>query len=306
MSSYCKLCGDRSCLGDFFPFYIDFKEKRYYYARCGLCRSLQFSDMPDDYLLSSLYTDKAYIAENYERPAAGEITRTVDLICQHLGVFCTDNSSIRDHSLGVLDFGCGDGALLSELRARRPDLNLLGVEFGGVSSRVAHENSGVNVINYDEFNTSGPGCLFTVVHFGDVLEHVPEPKALIKMCLPFLVPGGFIIVRGPLEQNPSLSLLVSSVWGWLRFLSDRDQLRPGFPFHLFRATLAGMLQLVATERSRITLVSIAVRDDGWPYTAGTLPRRLVGLLSVFSSRIINLFGFSLGNRIEIILRKVKD
>jgi ubiquinone/menaquinone biosynthesis C-methylase UbiE len=101
----------------------------------------------------------------------------------------------------TLEVGCGDGALLCELHKRGFGGKLYGVEITQAAVDIARERSEIDSVElYDGRhlgNTDGTHDVGVVSH---VLEHVPEPAALLaevgRVC-------GAVVMEVPLEDNLS-------------------------------------------------------------------------------------------------------
>ena len=98
----------------------------------------------------------------------------------------------------VLDAGCGTGGLLALLRARRPDLMLIGCEWDGWAAARAAGKAGVAVAR------GGVGALpfaagsFDAVVLADVLCHeAVDPPAALAEVARVLRPGGRLVVNMP-------------------------------------------------------------------------------------------------------------
>jgi SAM-dependent methyltransferase len=92
----------------------------------------------------------------------------------------------------TLDLGCGRGFLLGEL-ARRGVRGLTGLD---VYAGVAGEH-----FTYVEGDvTKGlpfPDATFECVVAGEIIEHVPDPDALLREVRRVLVPGGLLVLSTP-------------------------------------------------------------------------------------------------------------
>jgi SAM-dependent methyltransferase len=140
------------------------------------------------------YAHEGEAAQLYARwralGAIGKADHVVEL-CHRAGV--------RPRS--TLDVGCGDGALLSELRARGFGGELHGVEITEAAVRIASARGEIDTVAlYDgERLPMGSGaCDLGIV--SHVLEHVPNPSQLLaetaRVC-------GVVVMEVPLEDNLS-------------------------------------------------------------------------------------------------------
>jgi 2-polyprenyl-6-hydroxyphenyl methylase/3-demethylubiquinone-9 3-methyltransferase len=106
----------------------------------------------------------------------------------------------------VLDVGCG-GGLLAEAMARRA-AQVTGIDLAarplGVARLHALE-SGVENLEYREIATEAlaaeqPG-VYDVVTCMEMLEHVPDPSAVVRACAQLARPGGWVFFS-TLNRNP--------------------------------------------------------------------------------------------------------
>ena len=106
----------------------------------------------------------------------------------------------------VVDVGCG-GGILSEAMARR-GAQVLGIDLAERSLKVAQLHAmeaGLQNVQYREVAAEAlaaemPGR-FDVVTCMEMIEHVPDPGAIVEACAKLVRPGGWVFLS-TLNRNP--------------------------------------------------------------------------------------------------------
>jgi SAM-dependent methyltransferase len=138
------------------------------------------------------YTEDAGAAERHSRwralGAVGKARHVIEL-CERAGVT----------PASTLEVGCGDGALLCELAARRFGGRLHGVEISQAAVQIARERSQIESVSlYDGARLPAYDRAFDLGVLSHVLEHVQDPVALLaevaRVC-------AAVAVEVPLEAN---------------------------------------------------------------------------------------------------------
>src|SRR5437660_4672840 len=150
--------------------------------------------------------DTAHLASFYERaysedPAASEAHarwRALGAVgkAQHVLALCA-RAGIEPAC--TLEVGCGDGALLCELRARRFGGRLHGVEISQAAVEIARSRPQIDAATlYDGAHLAAASGTYDLGILSHVLEHVPEPAALLaevaRACRA-------VVLEVPLEAN---------------------------------------------------------------------------------------------------------
>jgi len=93
--------------------------------------------------------------------------RRVRVLAEHVGDFLSPGAT-------VLDVGCGDGLLASEVHRRRPDVNVTGIDV------LVRPTARIKVTPFDGFTIPFPDDSFQSVLLVDVLHHTTDPTKLLR------------------------------------------------------------------------------------------------------------------------------
>ena len=106
----------------------------------------------------------------------------------------------------VVDIGCG-GGILSDAMARQGG-QVLGIDLAVKSLKVAQLHAieaGTQGVQYQEISAENLAAQqagqFDVVTCMEMLEHVPDPAAVVKACSQLVKPGGWVFFS-TLNRNP--------------------------------------------------------------------------------------------------------
>ena len=140
----------------------------------------------------------------------------------------------------LLDVGCARGHLASVLADQ--GWNVTGIEYDLADAEFARQG-GLNVIHgsaEDAFQNMNES--FDVIIFADVLEHMVDPEAVLKMAREHLVPDGRIIISIPniAHLTVRLQLLIGMFNYTDRGILDRT--------HLHFYTKKSLLKMISAAR----------------------------------------------------------
>lgn len=112
--------------------------------------------------------------------------------------------------LKVLDVGCGGGILAESLAELGAEVTAIDMGNGPIEAAKAHaEQSGLNidyrVMSVEELAAEAAGT-FDMVSCMEMLEHVPDPVAIVQACAELAKPSGHLFFS-TLNRNPKSWLL---------------------------------------------------------------------------------------------------
>lgn len=166
-------------------------------------------------------------------------------------------AKVRPGARMILDVGCGRGALGAGVKNAHPEAKVYGLEYvqEAVDVAITKLDGALRVdLNAVDSIPFEHGTFDTMI-FGDVLEHLLDPEAVLTMLLPYLAPGGQVIASIPNVKHWSvvLPLLINDTWTYEDAgLLDRTHV------HFFTLTEAtamfqrvGLTNVIACESNTI-------------------------------------------------------
>lgn len=104
----------------------------------------------------------------------------------------------QDAEFTVLEIGCDCGATLLEIKERYPNAHICGVELNANAAEIAsYFAEKVQCANIEDKNLDFEKESVDYIIFGDVLEHLRNPKETVIYCKTLLKKGGYIIASIP-------------------------------------------------------------------------------------------------------------
>lgn len=152
--------------------------------------------MPKDHM-EKLYNSKNPLVSFVHR---SKLNRILDLIRY-------EQRKLRDAGR-LLDAGCGEGHLLSEIHKIRPDLKLFGIDATDIAVESAKErNPSAKIVCDDLLNLTKnfKEIFFDIIVCSEVLEHIPQYEEVIGNIERCIKAGGLIIITFPNERNLTIA-----------------------------------------------------------------------------------------------------
>jgi 2-polyprenyl-3-methyl-5-hydroxy-6-metoxy-1,4-benzoquinol methylase len=267
-----------------FPYATKFNNVCFTYLKCDSCSSDFVDPVPDRDTFAKMYGKSNYHDGFYPSVDGGEYASSVQLLKQYLPA-----------GASVLDYGCGVGGFLQALGTA--GFVPFGVEFDKDAADVAGQKASCDAISVDDFGALAVKPIFDAIHFGDVLEHLPDPAKTLGELLAYLKPGGILYVEGPLEINPSPVYWASRLFGAIKRLVLPSFVAQHPPTHLFRTAAKQQLSFFSLVEPSLNLKHWQVYETGWPYAKGGLIKHAIAAIAITVGGK-KFLGVTFGNRFQ--------
>lgn len=263
-------------------------------AECRACGMRFLAVQPTAEGLGELYSS-AYFESDYRCGRSDS-----DYFAE--SAFKAENDGLLDAfaALGspgrLLEVGCAGGWLLKHAIERGWEAQ--GVELS--ADAVAHAHGlGLNVFHGELAAADLPSDTFDLVYMGDVLEHVPDCRAVLADVARVLKPGGHLYLRGPITTNSLARRVGLTLYGAL----GRDIVLREPPYHLWEFTTPSLVRVMRAVGLEATEVHESKIAPGQAHGSKSPAQRIVmyvlDLLNAPLTRLLNRFG----DRIVVIARK---
>lgn len=117
----------------------------------------------------------------------------------------------RGEEIRVLEVGCGCGSTLSAIRYKYPNAHVYGIELMSEVAAGGKYMADIIVGNIETMEMPYEEHMFDYIMFGDVLEHLRDPKRVVENMKRYLRPGGRILASIPNVMN--IEVVVSLLKG---------------------------------------------------------------------------------------------
>ncbi|MCX5709109.1 MAG: class I SAM-dependent methyltransferase [Candidatus Omnitrophica bacterium] len=203
----------------------------------------------------------------------------------------------------LVDVGCGKGDYLQNLRAL--GWKVKGIEPDPAGAEIAGKR-GISVYNGTLLQAQLPAESVDYVTLMHVIEHVLDPRELIRECLRIIKKGGVLVMRTPNAQS----------LGHMFFKQNFYHLDP--PRHVFVFTpqsIRLLLEQCGAQEIKIKTLSLSahsvydngvlIAKNGKTERAGVPSQRGRTGFRVLETLLCNL-GFACGEEIEVIVHKPEN
>ena len=201
----------------------------FHFVSCTACGHEYLNPRPADHCIGLAYPANYYtLSGRHTSRQSAIIARFKSFVVSHrLGFF----KGLLKGKVSVLEVGCGDGALLIDLKKTYPGLNVFGLDMSLSADTVRRcAELGIPLIRTAVEQADYGVERFDLIIMNQVIEHVADPVTVVKTLASWLKPGGYITMETPDKAGYDRRLFYQSFWGGYYFprhlhLFDRESLK---------------------------------------------------------------------------------
>lgn len=292
MHARCRICGSTDST-------VRARPAPWTFLECGACGVFWVEPMPQGAAVGDAdehYTEAYYGGERrpdedrFEALARSVSTRRLERIEADLG-----------RRGRILDVGCGTGFLLATAAAR--GWEAVGVEVSARAAAAARAHPGVEVHTGTLEDAPFAAASFDAITLSHVLEHVPDPIALLERISSLLVADGVLVLALP-NADGFLHTVTNLVHRLRRrYGIDRFSCSLYPPSHLYAFTSGSLVR--ALSRAHLAPTRILVTGKGDPETYPMPTWRGAGRAAA-GQRVVERVGRAIGrgSLLEVHARRI--
>jgi len=285
-SAYCIVCKSPEIKPHYYPHNI-FNNKKFDYFHCLNCDSISIYPIPSKEDFDIIYGENDYkelfslvsdekLAYNYKYPKYSY---------QRYQLKYFDEAIKYVKGKRMLDYGCGSGYYMNY--AKHKGFECYGIEFNREFAELISVKSGFKVVSIEDADSEFGNIKFDVIHFGHILEHLPDPAAALKWTYKYTHKETVFIIDGPLEANKCLSRILINLSAYLH----RYSVRTYVPQHLSFTTYHSQLKFF--ESLNLRTIKYECREQYWPlpdhWDFSSLKNILLHFISLVSIQVSRIF-----------------
>ena len=199
------------------------------FARCAPCGSLVLAKRPDAANIARAY-ERYYtrsgrpglasgggiaqrarsalvrLAARIDGTSDGILARSCDLVLKAFPTYREEARAMRRYlprrPAYVLDYGCGDGRFIAQASALGHHASGVDVDAQAVAEA---QKAGLHAMSVEIVDEAAMAGRFDHISLAHVLEHVPDPVALLSRLRGWLAPGGILYLEMPHAHGSGLA-----------------------------------------------------------------------------------------------------
>ena len=211
----CPICSSAATMTAFSATDVLLKTtpRLFHLSRCGACRTLFLDPPPSAAEIPTFYPDRYWWTASPNALTRLETVYRRLALRDHISFI--ERAASRVHaetsSVRLLDVGCGPGTLIGILKGKGYDV--LGLDLSTQAADIAARENGVRVVVGTLDDAGFPDASFDIVTLFHVLEHVLDPRAVLREVGRVLRPDGRVVLQVPNIDSWQSRLLGPRWWG---------------------------------------------------------------------------------------------
>ncbi len=210
MAPRCVACGEETRPA--------FEHDGYQFHRClrSGCHHVFVHPVPSDAQILELYDATAsHIANSNSWTVADDYERDPEVIRRQIrqgrvSSLWRDAQGSEDRTTAILDIGCSTGMFLRVLKDSGY-VHLMGMDLSPSAAAFVRDTHGIPCVDaLDDV----PDASFDIITCFAILEHVPDPAAVVRALRPKLKPGGRLVALSP-NYDSVYRRVAGRSWVWL-------------------------------------------------------------------------------------------
>lgn len=285
----CPFCSNNKSIATEFPT-INFNQKTFSYIRCVNCTLVYLDRFPDESDYSVMYPPSYQgniVDTHIQKDPYKKLGGLRFSYGHHFDLIRARNAGSR-----ILDYGCGTGNFCAN--AQYNGFICDGAEFSkdyvGLLKKILPGN---NFFTIDEVLSNDFPVKYDIIRLSNVLEHLTNPKEVIRSLSNHLNPGGMLLVEGPIEDNFCIAQMVRKLYFSIGKLIKHKRTISAPPYHIFFSNAKNQRNFF--KDCGMKGVYFEVAEDPWPFPEsfrkaeglGKKMMAIVARVSLATSRYVN-------------------
>jgi SAM-dependent methyltransferase len=180
--------------------YMNVDNKYYHLYQCSECKLTTLDPLPNETELKKYYPPnyKIFTENKIKNKSSNYLSRIKYYIINFFRLdYLKNNLDIfKDKKINYLDYGCGNGKNIYQLRSRYKNWNFFGYDKYN-SINLNYDDDKIIFINNIENLEKIEDNFFDIINLSSVIEHVHDPLKLIVQLKKKLNENGLIIIKTP-------------------------------------------------------------------------------------------------------------
>lgn len=268
-----------------------FGGKEYNYLKCLKCGSLSIHPIPVPEDLDEIYGESDHTYLN-ELPDGQGVQYPIEYPPYHYHKYQLDyfdRAKPLFKGTRLLDYACGSGFYLNH--AAKHGITGVGVEFNEEFALTLSKATGHTILGQTSFEHTYENQRFDIIHFGHVLEHLPQPENALSWAKKYAHADTIILIDGPLEYNTCLTRWCVEMFSDFNTKTHNTHA----PQHLTFTNHDSQLHFL--QKCGLTTMNYMVEEQDFPFpgvlnlkTPGGIAQFMLSRTSILLSKYIRKWG----------------